>query len=45
MDPIQGRAPAIDLEFLDRLPAQERAEQSTQAQDVIQVSVGKKHPR
>ena len=42
---VECGAPAEDLQFLDGFPAQERAEQTAQAQDVVEVPVRQQHAR
>ena len=39
MDAVERGAPAEDIQFLDRLPAQKCAEQPAQPEDVIEMSM------
>ncbi len=39
----QGKRPAVDVQFLQRLPAPQRAGQPAQAQDVVEVTVGEQN--
>ena len=45
MDTVKGGTPGEDIQLINRLPAQEGAEQSAQAQDVIEVSMREKDAR
>ena len=45
MDAVQRGAAAVDLQLLDRLPAQERGEQAAQTQDVIEMAVREQDTR
>ena len=45
MHAIQCRPAAEDLQFLDRLPPQECAQEPAEAQDVVEVAVGQQYPR
>jgi hypothetical protein len=40
MNALEGEFSGMDLQVVDRLPAQEGGKQSTQPKDVIQVTVG-----
>ena len=43
LHPCQRHRAAVDVEFLQRLPAAQRAGQPAQAQDVVQVAVGEQN--
>ena len=45
MHAVESRAAAEDLKLLDCLPAQERAQQPAQAQNMVKVAMGQKHSR
>ena len=45
VDTVERGAPAEDLELVDRLPAQECAEQTAEAQDMIEMPVCQQDPR
>ncbi len=45
MDAVERLPAAVDLQFLDRLPAQEGAEQTAQPEDMVKMPVREQNAR